>query len=136
MPGIHPGGPNPAREVGFLCLEQFHEGRQIGRIILSVPVHHGGIGACGGQKSGVEGGTLAKVLRETNRADLLFAGQKGGGAILAAVIHRNDFGLWHGLSRLGKNSADILLLVVKRDDEGEFGRHGLSGMEQRGESGK
>jgi len=35
-----------------------------------------------------------------------------------------------------ENGDDILLLVIKGDDERKFGRHDLSGMEERGHSSK
>ena len=55
---------------------------------------------------------------------------------MASVVHCDDFGLGKELAGFVENGDDILLLVIKGDDERKFGRHDLSGMEERGHSSK
>lgn len=110
--------------------------REIGGIVLAVPIHHGGEGAGGGKKPSIEGRSLAEIFRKVNDADVFFLVEERGSAVLAAVVDRDDFGPGHGGAGLGQDGGNIFLFVIKGNDEGELGRHGLLGMKERRQSGK
>jgi len=117
LPGIHARGADAAGEVGTVRAEEFEEGGKIGGIVLPVAVHHGGVGSGGGEQSCVEGRPLAEIFWKVENANPRFLIEKRASAIAAAVVDRDDFHARNGGPSFRKNGGDILLLVIKWDDE-------------------
>ena len=136
LPGIHSWGTDSAGEIGLVRLQKLEESRKIAGVILTVSIHHGGVGPGGGKQACIEGGALAEIFWEADDANIFLLREECGGAVVASVVHCDDFGLGKELAGFVENGDDILLLVIKGDDEREFGRHDLSGMEERGHSSK
>jgi hypothetical protein len=120
----------------LIVLKELEKGGQIGWVILTISIHHCREGTCGGEKSCVEGGALAEILWKVDDTDIFFLVKKGRGTVFASVVHRDDFDTRQSGPGFRNNCRDVLLLVIKRDDEGKLGGHDLFGMEQRRESGK
>ena len=136
LPRVHSWGADSAGEVGLIVLKELEKCGQIGWVILTVSIHHGGVGPGGGKQACVEGGALAEILWEADDADIFLLREERGGAVMASVVDCDDFSLGKELAGFVENGDDILLLVIKGDDERKFGRHDLSGMEERGHSSK
>jgi hypothetical protein len=136
LPGIHSWGTDSTSKVRLFVLKELEESRKIAGVILTVSIHHGGVGPGGGKQACVEGGALAEILWEADDADIFLLREECGGAVVASVVHSDDFSLGKELAGFVENGDDILLLVIKGDDERKFGRHDLSGMEERGHSSK
>ena len=136
LPGIHSWGTDSAGEIGLVRLQKLEESRKIAGVILTVSIHHGGVGPGGGKQACIEGGALAEIFWEADDANIFLLREECGGAVVAPVVHCDDFGSGKELAGFVENGDDILLLVIKGDDEREFGRHDLSGMEERGHSSK
>jgi hypothetical protein len=129
LPGVTPRGADTTGKIGLTFLEEFQKGGKIGGVVLAVPIHHGGVGTTGGEEAGIEGRTLAEIFREVDDPDAFFLVEEGGGAVLAAVVHRDDLGSRHGGASLSDHGGDVFLFVLERNDEGEFGGHNLFGRE-------
>ena len=136
LPGIHSWGTDSAGEIGLVRLQKLEESRKIAGVILTVSIHHGGVGPGGGKQACVEGGALAEIFGEADDADIFLLREECGGTVVASVVDSDDFSLGKELAGFVENGDDILLLVIKGDDERKFGRHDLSGMEERGHSSK
>ena len=48
LPGIHSWGTDSAGKVGLVRLQKLEESRKIAGVILTVSIHHGGVGPGGG----------------------------------------------------------------------------------------
>jgi hypothetical protein len=120
----------------LIVLKELEKGGQIGWVILTISIHHCRKGTCGGENTGIEGGSLAEIFGKADDADIFLLREECGGVVVASVVHSDDFSLGKELAGFVENGDDILLLVIKGDDERKFGRHDLSGMEERGHSSK
>jgi hypothetical protein len=49
LPGIHPWGADSAGEIGLIILKELEKCGQIGWVILTISIHHGGVGPSGGK---------------------------------------------------------------------------------------
>ena len=136
LPGIHSWGTDSAGEIGLVRLQKLEESRKIAGVILTVSIHHGGVGPGGGKQACIEGGALAEIFWEADDANIFLLREECGGAVVASVVHCDDFDTRQSGPGFRNNCRDVFLLVIKRDDEGKLGGHDLFGMEQRRESGK
>ena len=67
---------------------------------------------------------MAEVFWKVKNANPRFLIEKRAGAIVAAVVDRDNFHARDGSPSFGKNGGDIILFVIKRNDERKIGGHG------------
>jgi hypothetical protein len=121
---------NAADEIGVG--ETFNQTREIGWIVLTVPIHGGDYVAFGVAKAGPDRGALAGPGRvaETVDARIKVPGlmDEAPSAIGAGVVYEDQFEfeclLFQGVGHLFGKGQDVILLVMDGHDDRQEDRHG------------